>query len=211
MLHLPGWRDGERRTRNRASARVHDRNRVASTLGHRLMQLHLVMRRLLEAGWPRPERIRRSREEEGGRGLDLLLQRRALRRARRQRSTVGRRGGVYRLKLLSKVSVWSSAKTGLRQARWWETYVILSQEVERTENLIVVELEALGCLEFLEVLEMGQVLRCLLGTPLGFVLAVCVLRRDSRTTAAAPVVSMTVCRSIWQVVWCVIVVASHFG
>jgi len=89
--------------------------------------------------------------------------------------------------------------------------VILSQEVERTENLIVVEFKALGRLEFLEILEVGQVLRCLLGTPLGFVLAVCVLRRDSRTTAAAPVVSMAVRRSIWEVVWCVVVVASHLG
>jgi len=187
MLHLPGWRDGERRTRDRASARVHDGNRVASTLGHRLMQLHLVMRGLLEAGWPRPKRIRRGREEEGGRRLDLLLKWRALGRARGQRSTVGRRGGVYRLE------------------------VILSQEVKRTENLIVVELEALGGLELLEILEMGQVLGCLLGTPLCFVLAVCVLRRDSRTTAAAPVVSMAVRRSIWEVVRCVVVVASHLG
>jgi len=187
MLHLPGWRDGEGRTRDRASARVHDGNRVASTLGHRLMQLHLVMRGLLEAGWPRPKRIRRGREEEGGRRLDLLLEWRALGRARRQRSTVGRRGGVYRLK------------------------VILSQEVERTEDLIIVELKALGCLEFLKILEMGQVLGGLLGTPLGFVLAVCVLRRDSRTTAAAPVVSMAVRRSIWEVVRCVVVVASHLG
>ena len=83
--------------------------------------------------------------------------------------------------------------------------------MERTENLIVVEFKALGRLEFLEILEVGQVLRCLLGTPLGFVLAVCVLRRDSRTTAAAPVVSMTVRRSIWEVVRCVVVVASHLG
>ena len=60
VLHLAGWRNAERRARNRAGRRVDNRDSVASTLSHRLVQLHVV----LVAGRRRVERIRSGREKE---------------------------------------------------------------------------------------------------------------------------------------------------
>ena len=60
VLHLEGWRSAERGARNRAGRRVDNRDSVASTLSHRLVQLHVV----LVAGRRRVERIRGGREEE---------------------------------------------------------------------------------------------------------------------------------------------------
>ena len=60
VLHLAGWRNAERRARNRAGRRVDDRDSVASTLSHRLVQLHVV----LVAGRRRVERIRGGGEKE---------------------------------------------------------------------------------------------------------------------------------------------------
>lgn len=60
VLHLAGWRDAERRARNGAGRRVDDRDSVAGTLSHGLVQLHVV----LVAGRRRVERIRGGREEE---------------------------------------------------------------------------------------------------------------------------------------------------
>jgi hypothetical protein len=60
VLHLTSRRNAKRRTRNGARRRVNDRDRVASTLSHRLVQLHVV----LVAGRRRVERIRGGREKE---------------------------------------------------------------------------------------------------------------------------------------------------
>ena len=60
VLHLAGGRNAERRARNGASRRVDNRDSVASTLSHWLVQLHVV----LVAGRRRVERIRGGREKE---------------------------------------------------------------------------------------------------------------------------------------------------
>ena len=89
LLHLSAWRDAQRRARNGSCRRVDNRDRVASALRHRLVQLHVV--RLLVGRWRGVERIRRRGELERRRGLYLLLKWRALWRARRQRASVGAR------------------------------------------------------------------------------------------------------------------------
>ena len=78
-LHLSAGRDAQRWARNRASRRVHYGDRIASPLRERLVQLHLRLL-LLVAG---AVGIGCAGKEERGRGLHLLLQRRAFRRARR--------------------------------------------------------------------------------------------------------------------------------
>jgi hypothetical protein len=60
VLHLASRRNAKRRARNGARRRVNDGDRVASTLGHGLVQLHVV----LVAGRRRVERIRGGGEEE---------------------------------------------------------------------------------------------------------------------------------------------------
>jgi hypothetical protein len=60
VLHLTSRRNAKRRARNGARRRVNDRDRVAGTLSHRLVQLHVV----LVAGRRRVERIRGGREKE---------------------------------------------------------------------------------------------------------------------------------------------------
>ena len=60
VLHLAGWRYAERRASNGARRRVDDRDSVAGTLSHGLVQLHAV----LVASGRRVERIRGSGEEE---------------------------------------------------------------------------------------------------------------------------------------------------
>lgn len=101
VLHLAGRGDAKRRARNGASRRVDDRDCVAGALRHRLVQLHAV----LVAGRRRVERIRCAGEEEGRSRLNLLLQRRALRRARRERAAVGSGRRVDGLKLKVAVSI----------------------------------------------------------------------------------------------------------
>ena len=60
VLHLTGWRDAERRARDRTGRRVDDRDRITGTLCHWLVQLHA----LLVVGRSRVERIRGGGEEE---------------------------------------------------------------------------------------------------------------------------------------------------
>lgn len=85
--------------------------------------------------------------------------------------------------------------------------------MERTEDLIVVELEAFGGLKALQVLDMRWRLRHLhlhlLGAALRLVLAVGILRVDSRSSTAATVVAMGVRHDVGGVVRSSIVVASH--
>lgn len=167
VLHLAGRRDAERRARDGAGRRVDDRDGVAGALCHGLVQLHVV----LVAGGGRVERIRSGGEEEGRSRLDLLLERRALGRARRQRSAVGSGGGV----------------DGLQ--------VVLGQEVEGAEELVVVKLEALGGLHALQVLGVrGRLRDDLLDAALSLELAVRILRRNSRAPPAATVVAVGVVR-----------------
>lgn len=95
VLHLAGRRDAKRRARSGAGRRVDDRDGIAGTLGHGLVQLHAVLvasRRRVESG-------RGSREEELRSRLNLLLKRGALRRARGEGATVGSGRRVDGLKL----------------------------------------------------------------------------------------------------------------
>lgn len=81
-----------------------------------------------------------------------------------------------------------------RQASEW-TYVILCQEVEGTEELVVVEFEALRGLHALEVLRVRRRLGCdLLDVALRLELPVRILRGDSRAPPAATVVAVRVVR-----------------
>ena len=109
VLHLTGWRNAEGRARNGAGRRVDNGDSVASTLSHRLVQLHVV----LVAGRRRVERIRSGGEEERRSGLNLLLQRRALRRARRKGAAVRGGGRMNRLELQDP-SVKRKAQVGMR-------------------------------------------------------------------------------------------------
>lgn len=93
------------------------------------------------------------------------------------------------------------------------TYIILRQQVERTEYFIVVEFKAFGGLQDPKVVGICRCLRYLLfGTTLGLVLPVRILRRHSWASAASPMVAVRVVRLRRVsrcVLWHSVVVASH--
>jgi hypothetical protein len=95
------------------------------------------------------------------------------------------------------------------------TYIILGEEVEGTEYLVVVELEALGGLEHTKIVGLcGWLWQLFLGAPLRLVLAVSVLRVHSRSSAAATVMALRVGlmrRGGRGVVRHSVVIASHDG
>jgi hypothetical protein len=77
-----------------------------------------------------------------------------------------------------------------------ETYIVLGQEVEGTEELIVIKLETLGRLQSLQVVDVCRRLWDLLGTALCLVVSVRILRRDPRTPAATSMVVVWVRRDV---------------
>ena len=86
-----------------------------------------------------------------------------------------------------------SVKLRAQVGEW--TYVVLSQEVEGTEELIIVELEALRGLHALQVFRVRWGLGCdLLDVALRLELPVRILRGNSRAPPAATVVAVRVVR-----------------
>lgn len=70
------------------------------------------------------------------------------------------------------------------------TYVVLGQQMERAEDLVVVELEAARGLEARKVIRVQLGLGDFLGAALGLVVAVGVLRRHARASTPSAVVAM---------------------
>lgn len=94
---------------------------------------------------------------------------------------------MYGLQLQSQVSVKPTGMGGC------PTYIVFCQEVEGTEDLVIIKFEALCSFQHTEVVPMCGWLRDLFfGAPLGLVLAMRILAGDSRTSAAAPVVAVGV-------------------
>ena len=107
---------------------------------------------------------------------------------------------MYRLKLGDDVSA-----AGGRDVVGYGAYIVLGQEVERAENLVVVELEALGRLQTAQVVRVHGCLGHLLGAPLCFVPSLRILRGDARAPpAAAGVVVVRVRRHVGVVVLCAV-------
>lgn len=80
-----------------------------------------------------------------------------------------------------------------------QTYIILGQEVKGAKHFVVVKLEALGGLEALQVVAVHRRgFGHLLGTPLGLVLPVRILRGDSRPSSGAAMVAVRVRRVRWH-------------
>ena len=70
------------------------------------------------------------------------------------------------------------------------SYIILSQEVKRTEGHVVLQIEAPGCLQSHHVVRVVWRSWYLLRTSLCLVLAMCVLRRCSRASSVTAMMSM---------------------
>jgi len=119
-----------------------------------------VVARLREAG------VVGVRQHERGRRLRLLLHGRTLGRAGGERALFGGRRRVDGLK------------------------IVLGQEVERAEDLVIIELEALCGLEHPQVVRVCRHLGHLLGTPLRLELPVRILRGDARTSSTPAVVAV---------------------
>lgn len=117
LLHLPCRRDRRRRAGNVAGAGINDRDRIAGALRQGLVELRL---RRLEVGGS--EGVGCRGEDEAGGRLELVLQRRRVGRSARQRRSV-RTGGV----------------DGLQ--------IVVSKQVERAEDLVVLQVERAGGLE----------------------------------------------------------------
>ena len=79
---------------------------------------------------------------------------------------------------------------GVQRALRSETYIFFRQEMEGTEQLIVVELEALRRLEPLKILHMCRCLWYFFWAPLSLILPMRILGRDSRTSPAAAVMTV---------------------
>lgn len=99
-------------------------------------------------------------------------------------------------------SEWSEATTRIRTLYHYatssnHTYIVLSQQVERTKHLIILKLEALGSLKVSQVCAVFRVLRDLFRTPLSLVLLLTVgvlSGRDARTPTGSTVVVVRVRR-----------------
>ena len=94
-------------------------------------------------------------------------------------------------------SGWSGAADSVSIDEWYEarhvskTYIVLGQEVEGAEDLVILKLEALGCLKVSDVCIVSRSLGKLLGTSLSFELLLTVgilSRRDTRPATRATVV-----------------------
>lgn len=93
---------------------------------------------------------------------------------------------------------------------WIEkTYVVLGQEVEGTEDFVVIKLEALRRFQPRQVLGVRGCLGHLLHRSLRFVVPMRILGGDSRTPAASAMMVVVVRRDVGVVVWSAVAVARH--
>lgn len=82
--------------------------------------------------------------------------------------------------------------------------------MEGAEDLVVIELEALGRFEPLHVFRVRRWLGHLFRTPLGLVLPLRILRGDPRTPAAAAMMAVVLMGGgIWEIMRRAVVVAGH--
>lgn len=91
------------------------------------------------------------------------------------------------------------------------TYIILGQEIERTENFIVVKLEALGSLQDAHIIRVCRDFQDLFRAPLRLELSLRILGRNSRASATPGVVAVRVMRRRRsRVLRYRVVICSHF-